>query len=94
MFSADRMIISFRDCDRKFPPRKKTNSKHKYSPVILRARDKTEVEALSWADADVRVLTRSLNVQAAGAALRGPRPYSRRLRLGTAAATLFPREEP
>ncbi len=70
MFSADRKIISFHDCDRKFPSLKKTNSMHKYSPAILRARDKTEVEALWWADVEVCVLTRSLNVQTAGAAPR------------------------
>jgi hypothetical protein len=70
MFSADRKIISFHDCDRKFPSRKKTESKHKYSPTILHARDKTEVEALWWTDVEVRVLTRSLNAQTAGAAPR------------------------
>ena len=66
MFSADRKIISFHDCDRKFLSGKKTNSKHKYSPAILRTRDKTEIEALWWAYVEVRVLTRSLNVQMAG----------------------------
>jgi hypothetical protein len=70
MFSADRKIISVHDCDRKFPSRKKTNSMHKYSPVILCGRDKTEVEAVWWADVGVCVLTRSLNVQTAGAAPR------------------------
>ena len=43
---------------------------HKYSPAILRACDKTEVEALWWAGVEGRVLTRSLNVQTDGAAPR------------------------